>query len=285
MTFDAKAPPALKDVQLWFASIITRPIDNNSRMNPTSPSGIPMQEEAARYIVPSPTLEPSQRIELYNQQYWWRLLSVLQESFPFVLRLFGYQDFNALIAIPYLQRHPPNHWSLNVLGNDLPEWILKEYHSPDKDLVAAAAKIDWAFNDSFCAIQLPPLLPSSLSGEEGQEGVSEKDLYLQPHIHLFELKSDLFDLRMQFVKEEPEYWLENDFPPLSAEKTYHFVMYRTPENTITWKEIGAAEYHLLQLFKKGCSIDKACEWLEERGDAFYEEAARNLHLWFQLIIR
>src|SRR4051812_44875922 len=109
MAFDAAVPTQLKRMQEWFASIITRPVDEESRINPLSPEGVPMEQEACRYITPSATLLPAQRIQIYNQQYWWRLLSIMHELYPLVTRLFGHRDFNQTIAIPYLVKYPPSH--------------------------------------------------------------------------------------------------------------------------------------------------------------------------------
>src|SRR4051794_31429096 len=98
--YDSKVPLQLKKELQWFASILARPIDQENQMNPISPSGLSMELEAAQHIAPSPTLRPSQRIQIYNQQYWWRLINVLHESNPMLVRLMGYLDFNRNIAIP-----------------------------------------------------------------------------------------------------------------------------------------------------------------------------------------
>jgi hypothetical protein len=132
MTFDSKVPTLLKETQEWFGSIISRAIDGNSQMNPISPTGRPMREEAWDHIRPSPTLQPAQRIQIYNQQYWWRLVNTLQESFPLVTRLFGFHAFNFTIAMPFLLKYPPNDWTLNSLGDRLPRWIEEEYKADDR---------------------------------------------------------------------------------------------------------------------------------------------------------
>ncbi|MCE5319184.1 MAG: DNA-binding domain-containing protein, partial [Parachlamydia sp.] len=151
MTYDSKVPTPLKETQQWFGSIIARPVDGNSCMDPISPSGQPIQVEASQYIRPSPTLQPAQRIQIYNQQYWWRLLNALQESFPLVTRLFGCHDFNISIGMPYLQKYPPCHWTLNVLGDNLPAWVEEYYSDDDRKLIRDAALIDCAFCHSFTA--------------------------------------------------------------------------------------------------------------------------------------
>ena len=264
MSFDAKVPVKLKKTQQWFGSIISRPIDEDSRMNPLSPSGNHMEEEACHYIAPSPTLRPAQRIELYNQQYWWRLLTTLQDDYPLLTRLFGYYDFNQTIAIPYLQKYPPNHWSLNFAGQYLPKWIDECYTANDKSLVKNAAYIDWAFIQSFFAPGLPHISNDSLPVKGDIASLLDQKIKLQPHIHLFKMNQDLFSFRKEFLKEDPDYWVEHDFPTISKGKEFYFILYRNQKNNIAWKEISSAEYRLLSLFQSGSSIDEACQWLENQ---------------------
>lgn len=281
MTFDLKVPNKLKRIQCWFGSIIGRPIDEDSRMNPISPTGQSMEIEACDYIVPSPTLRPAERIQIYNQQYWWRLLNALQESFPLVTRLFGYHDFNRTIAIPYLVKYPPNHWSLNVLGDRLLQWAEEDYLNSDRKLILDAIHIDWAFNNSFCAPQKSPITMETLPVKGDPSSLLECRVALQPHVHLFRLDYDLFDFRTQFMKQTPEYWVEHDFPVLNKEKTFYYILHRNFRGDIVRKEISKAEYELLNYFSKGTTIVEACEWLETQESGLAEEAQENLSKWFR----
>lgn len=284
MKFDASVPAPLKSIQEWFGSIIGRPVDENSRMNPVSPSGVPMEVEACQYIVPSPTLRPAQRIQIYNQQYWWRLLSAMHENFPLVTRLFGYFDFNQLIAIPYLVKYPPNHWSLGLLGDRLLKWVEEDYEGVDKPLILNAVKVDWSFTHCFISGSLPPIDLASLPKPGDLSSILNEKLCLQPHVHLFELPYDLFQFRIEFLQKEPEYWLENDFPPLphipEGEFAY-FVLYRVPTCDVMVQQISKCEYLILSQFQKGSSIDDICEWLEEQEENLSNEASEKLHTWFQ----
>lgn len=275
MTFDPHVPLKLKKTQQWFASIISRPIDEESRMNPISPSGVAMEEEAPLYIAPSPTLRPDERIQIYNQQYWWRLLNTLHDIFPLVTRLFGYHDFNQVIGIPYLYQYPPPDWCLIKIGDHLPDWVEANYEAPDKQLVLDAGRIDCAFNLSFLAPEHERMNPST-----SEEAMLSQKLFLQPHIHLFDMDYNLFEFRQEFLKEKPDYWVENDFPNLLREKHYFFVLFRNRKNDLSWNEISEGEYHLLKKFQTGMTIDNACQWLEEQP-SIYEKAMSNLHLWFQ----
>lgn len=280
-TYDEHVPAELKTTQEWFASIITRPLIENSKMIETSPCGFSMEQEAPRYIAPSHTMKPHKRIELYNQQYWWRLLSVMQEIYPLVTRLFGYYNFNEQIAIPYLQKYHPNTWSLNDIGNRLPQWVEEEYKESDKQLILDSAHLDLAFNRAFAIKQLPPFDITQLPNPKDLSSLLDKTLYLQPHIHLFNFNYDLFEFRKKFIKEDGDYWINHDFPPLEKKKKYYFVLYRTRNNNIGWNEISAGEQFLLSLFQNGISIENACDLLEKAGDEIYQEAIKNLHKWFQ----
>lgn len=281
MTYDEKVPSLLKREQQWFGSIIGRPIDEDSRMNPVSPSGQLMEEEASEHILPSPTLRPAQRIQIYNQQYWWRLLNTLHESFPLLTRLFGHFDFNRTIGIPYLAKYPPRHWSLSLLGDRLPQWLEEDYFADDKQLIINAAALDLAFSSSFLASAIEPIKVAQVSTEDAVAEVFNKPVYLQPFIHLFEFEYDLFKYRIDFLEQNPDHWVQNDFPVLDRSRTFHFALYRNKRNDISWKEISSGEYLILSMFQKGTSIDKVCEELEQLEPALYETAAQNLHIWFQ----
>jgi len=279
--YDQKLPNALKEVQEWFGGIISRPIGQQSEMNPIAPSGVPVKKEAPHYIKPSPTLQPDQRIQIYNQQYWWRLLNILHDIFPMATRLFGYVDFNRRLGIPYLAAFPPNHWSLNGLGGRFIDWARQNYKGKDKQLLLATAQVDLSFNDSFTAENQAPITLESLPNPNDLSILLSKQMALPKSLYLFEFDYDLFEFRVELLKQKPEYWAKHPFPVLKKARKYYFVMYRNVSNLLNWKEISRAEWLLLSQFENGFTVDAACDWLETQEDAVQMEAAENLHRWLQ----
>lgn len=273
-------PCSLKTTQEWFASVITYPLGDNDTISSYSPHGFLIAEEATRYIVPSSTLKPHQRLQIYNQQYWWRLLNTLHINFPLVTRLFGRNGFNEQIGIPYLMKYPPNHWSLSAVGERLPGWISECYLEPDQNLVHHAATLDWAFTASFIAPQLKTLDLARLI-QQKPESLLNTPFYLQPHIHLFTWEYDLLTFRDKFLEQDADYWIENRFPDLPKGKTYRFILYRNAKNNLAWREITQGEYLLLTCFKTGSSMASACEFMETQEPALYNEVATNLQKWIQ----
>lgn len=282
MTFDRQVPSQLKKIQQWFGSIIGSPIDEDSRINPISPSGTAIELEAAEYIIPSPTLRPAQRIQIYNQQYWWRLLKILQEGFPTLTRLLGYYEFNRSLAIPYLVKYPPGNWSLVTVGDRLSQWVEEEYHGAiNKEVVLNAVRLDWAFCHSFVAGSLTLLTCEKGSNDNHEEAFLSQVLYAQPHLHLFQMSYDGFKYRQELLSQSPEHWHQHGLPEITRDRTYFFALFRNQRNEISWKEIAEGEYYLLKLFQQGCSIDKACSWLEDQRDELCESALENLEGWFK----
>ncbi len=276
--YDETVPVSLQKMQQWFSSIIIRRVDRDSKMNPISPSGTPLDIEAARYIVPSPTMSPAERIELYNCQYWWRILSVLQENFPLLTRLLGFFDFNEKIAEPYIEKYPSQHWSLNRLGDRFPGWIKEEYKGADADLLFEAAQVDLAYNQIFFEGELP--LQEILSGAD-EEMMSSLIFFLQPHLRLFIFDHDMCSLREQLLAESTEYWEEHGVPLPEKEKKYFFVIYRDRNYSILSSEIDYTRYTILSFFERGCSVEGICELLENADEEIQQNAAANLHIWFQ----
>lgn len=249
----------------WFGKTIAQPLSSDHTLPEHS------RNEADRYIAASPTLEPHERIELYYQQYWWRLLKCLNTNFPTLIRLFGERPFEQTIAVPYLSAHPPQHWALCRLGETLPDYLDAHYAEPDAYLITEAAAIDWASQKAFWSGGLPSLSP--LSTESSL-------LRLQPYVSIFSLQGDLFSFRDHLLKKSPAHYSTHPFPELIKRPCY-FIIYRTPHNVVAWEEISLAEYILLSLFKEGNTVDKACLALEELGGEIFKKAQENLPKWFK----
>ena len=54
----------------------------NERMRSVAPDGRPMRTVAGEFIKPNDRLTSFERLEIYNRQYWFRLLSSFAEDFP-----------------------------------------------------------------------------------------------------------------------------------------------------------------------------------------------------------
>lgn len=281
MKIDLQPPPrSLAKKQIWFAGLITQPLTEENGIQSYTATKQTIEQEAKKEIKPSPTMQPWERIEIYNQQYWWRILDMMQQLYPLVVRLFGYHDFNKTIAVPYLQKYPSFHWSIDSIGRRLPKWIREDYTGDDKELVKDAVDLDYAFQESSLSGEKPVIDVSHFQEEELSQLVHRR-IYLQPCIHLFALEYNLFQFRDEIIQNEPEYWIDHDFPELPKEKRYYGIVYRAKNYNVIWDSLSSAEFHVLWKFQEGCTIENACEWLERQDAGMSDEAAAHIHFWFQ----
>ena len=146
-------PSSLEEMQHWFAGLITSPIlQSDADQIPLFPPDV--IPEIRKKIASSPTLRSEERLGIYRQQYWWRLISVMQELFPSLVALLDYEEFNRLIAEPYLSSHIPQDWFISNIGSDLPEW-LKTSNLKNELPLSELAKLDLAYEQLLFAEILP----------------------------------------------------------------------------------------------------------------------------------
>ncbi len=87
------------------------------------PRGVSIaSREADDYILPSRTLSAAERVLIYNGMYLSRFAEALAVDYPALAHFLGEDDFNALAA-RYVQKHPSTSYTLNRLGDSLPEFL------------------------------------------------------------------------------------------------------------------------------------------------------------------
>ncbi len=72
----------LKELQRLTFSAISRQLGPSNSMQRTWTDGRPTANVIAEFIKPNDRLTSLERIELYNKQYWFRLLDCLYDDFP-----------------------------------------------------------------------------------------------------------------------------------------------------------------------------------------------------------
>src|SRR5262249_33147020 len=74
-----------------------------------------MKRYAARYIKPNDRLTSFERLEIYNRQYWWRVLASMTEDFPGLRAVLGERRFEDMCRA-YLTACPSQSFTLRNLG-------------------------------------------------------------------------------------------------------------------------------------------------------------------------
>src|ERR1700761_9142409 len=146
------------------AEDVRRPLTASFDMQQTAEDGTSLHDVAATYIKPNDRLSSFERLEIYNQQYWFRTIGAVSEDYPALNALLGEKRFDALV-LAYLRENPSTSWTLRDIGKNLPSWLAghAEFAGRRHQLALDIAQLEWAYVDCFDGLRLPPFSPSDLA--------------------------------------------------------------------------------------------------------------------------
>src|ERR1700677_1756210 len=116
------SPMNLAELQRTMAAAVMMPLTPDDDMRAHAADGRLMTAVAASFVAPNSQLTPFERLEIYNRQYWYRVLDALAEDFPVLRAVVGSRAFEQL-SVEYLTAHPSRSFSLRNLGSRLAEWL------------------------------------------------------------------------------------------------------------------------------------------------------------------
>ncbi len=153
------APQWLAELQARFGSIIRTPLDRSTgtlraAVTEYDPVAVSDASDGPRSVA-------TERLAVYNRQYWFRLFTVLQRSFPITVRLLGAWEFNGY-ASRFLITHPPRGWDLDHAPDGFERFLVEalEGHA-QVDALVDAATLDDAWRRLFRAPETRPFHPSA----------------------------------------------------------------------------------------------------------------------------
>lgn len=213
---------------------------------------------ASAIIKPNARLSSLSRLEIYHQQYWWRLQGAFTEDFPGLRAVLGARKFNRLMDA-YLASLGSTSWNLRDLGQYLEAFLREhpELAAPREDLALDMARVEWSRVVAFDGAQHPRFDPSRLSSARpGRQRIG-----LQPFLTLLELSHPIDRILAQ-VRQGKVRFRSTLLPTQSI----HLAVHRQ-EFAVYYKRLGPGEYHLLASLRAGISLDTACaKALVKSGD-------------------
>jgi hypothetical protein len=179
---------------------VRRPLTADFDMVRETESGESVSKIAEGYVKPNDRLTSFERLEIYNRQYWFRVIAAVSEDYPALGAVLGAKRFDALV-LAYLKENPSTSFNLRNLSANLPVWLVDhpEFAPARHALLLDVARLEWAYVEAFDRATLPPLMPEDF----GELGEGSK-LALQPHIQLLDLQYPVDELVLAVHKETPE---------------------------------------------------------------------------------
>jgi hypothetical protein len=171
----------LRALQRAFTTGVMHPLTARQEMQRTWANGKPAKQEAAKFIKPNDRLDSFERLEIYNKQYWFRLIDCFYDDFPALRAVIGERKFYDL-AVAYLRKYPSDSFALGRLGNRLEKFLAQQpqwagrYGTLARDVV----RLEYAHILAFDKEELPPLeMDALLDGRDP----AKLTLTFQPYIH------------------------------------------------------------------------------------------------------
>ncbi|HMD55655.1 MAG TPA: DNA-binding domain-containing protein [Phycisphaerae bacterium] len=285
-----KTPSNLHELQEWMAAAVMRPLVRSRYIQKTWFDGKPTAQAAAKVIKPNARQKSWERLQLYNQQYWFRVRSCFEEDYPGLKTIIGEKKFDAL-AHSYLQDHPSQSFTLRNLGQFLVAYLKEHpnFTAPKSALALDMARLEWAQVEAFDSAKLPPVSATDLAGADPKK----LRLKLQPHAQLLDLDYPLDHYVIKLSEHErlrteasnafdgPARRVRLRKVPLpKPEKTY-LVVHRV-DNRLFYKRISRGGFMILKSLRKGKSLFQACTAAAGLLNRETDDPAKTLHEWFSL---
>jgi hypothetical protein len=184
----------LLTLQRAVARALMQPLTRSERMQRKAPGGGRMSAYAARYIKPNDRLTSFERLEIYNRQYWFRVLSSLAEDFPGLRAVLGGRRFEAMCRA-YLTECPSRSFTLRNLGAQLAAWLRQNPRgiSDRRVLALDMVHLEWAEIEAFDGEAKPSLRLEDLRDADA----ANLQLAIQPYVQLLDLHYPVDDLLLE----------------------------------------------------------------------------------------
>lgn len=189
----------LLELQRRMSNAVMQPMAKDYRMRSKSADGKRMSAVAADFIKPNSRLTSVERLEIYNQQYWYRIVSALSEDFPGLSRVLGEKKFDAMI-LAYLAENPSVTFTLRNLGANLVGWLQQnpQWAGASPRLAIDVARLEWAYVEAFDNAEYPAITTEDLASI-----ADDTTFTLQPHVRLLDLSYPVDDLVLAVHREQP----------------------------------------------------------------------------------
>ena len=254
---------SLLELQRRMEMDVRRPLTPDYQMQRVAEDGSSTEALAASYITPNAQLSSFERLEIYNRQYWFRLIGSVSEDFPALNAVLGPKRFDALI-LSYLKENPSTSWTLRDLGAKLPAFLEAhpELGGRQHRLAVDVAHLEWAYVDAYDGRRLTPLTSDDL-----QALGPDSKLSLQPYLRLLALRYPVDELVLAVRKDAPSTEIvsgaarERDsrakikLPAMKRGKLY-LAVHRF-EDSVYYRPIECETFLLLSALRDGLSIAEA----------------------------
>jgi hypothetical protein len=260
----------LMQLQRTMARAVMQPLTSSERMQRRAPDGSPMKRYASRFIKPNDRLTSFERLEIYNRQYWFRVLSALGEDFPGLRAVLGERRFDEM-SKAYLIANPSRSFTMRNLGSKMELWLRKnpKWAGKNQTLALDIVRLEWADVEAFDGKTESALQAEDIASAAGAAGGKLK-LKLQPYVRLLSCSYPVDDLLLEVRKEDADTdFASNTFTERRKRKRVRamaklkpaqiFLAVHRIDNSVYFRRLEREDFSILTGLQQGKTIGAAVE--------------------------
>ena len=259
-------------LQRAVARAVMQPLTRSERMRRTAPGGGRMSAYAARYIKPNDRLTSFERLEIYNRQYWFRVLDSMAQDFPGLRAILGQRRFDGMCRA-YLAECPSRSFTLRNLGARLETWLRRnpQWIRGKQSLALDMVRLEWADIEAFDGEAEPALHPEDLSGSSAPT----LRLRVQPYVQLLALQYPVDDLAFEVRHHDDTDFTSNVLTEnrksvkiqtiAALEPKQIFLVVHRIDLSVYFRRIEREEFLLLSVLRRGKTIARAIDLAFQRS--------------------
>jgi hypothetical protein len=201
-------------------------------------------------------LSTQDRLDVYANAYFYRLLESLASDYKTVHRILGEEKFHDLVAY-YLMRYPSRSPNIGDLGEAFPGFIKDNPLSNPFPFLHELALVERAIMECLFTNHLPPLDVRSFQTKSEKEWATAR-FVLDPAIRLISVQWPVDILWKRREQSEPL-----ELPAFPESTPRHLLLHRDD----SWVSVSVMDVHpwmALHMLRSGMSLGAVCEALSKQ---------------------
>jgi hypothetical protein len=154
-------PPPLDRLQRWMQAAVVHPGDIETALKSPAARREIARADVDAVILPSATLQPAERVGIYQNMYLLRMEEALATDYPGLKHFLGDDGFFSLVR-DFVQVHPSREFSMNRLGDRLPEFVAVAPDVKRREFCHDLARLEQALTHVFDAPEVKALAAAEI---------------------------------------------------------------------------------------------------------------------------
>jgi hypothetical protein len=238
--------PELARLQHWMQEVVVHPGTVEEAIESDAAKNEIPSERLSEVVLPSHSMTSAERVDVYHGMYLMRMEEALETDYPVIRYRLGDHQFAHLVR-EYVQRYPSTSYTLNRLGDHLPQFFLDQPNWPEAAFLHDLARLELAMTEVFDEEESPVLGAAELEAVPS-EAWEEARLRPISAFRLLAFRHAVIPNLVAFHEDRPS--------PSPRRRATWVALYRR-DYSVLRLELSRAEYDLLKAIVDGAPLGEA----------------------------